>query len=118
VEFIGVSGRLLINKTMKFLVKCTLPDVRGGKRCGHIFTAHDELIADHDYNCPRCGKRPAKIIFTADQIRKHVPYRHIANGRVVRVGLENKMVVADGYYMVDEKTNSPIRYDLGVPRFG
>lgn len=103
---------------MKFLVKCTLPDVKTGKWCNHIFTAHDEIIADHDYNCPRCGKRPAKIIFTADQIKKHVPYRHISHGQVVRVGLETKQVVDQGYYVIDEKTGSPMRYDEGIARFG
>lgn len=102
---------------MRFLVHCQLPDVPTGTKCNHVFSAHDEVPGDNDYLCPRCGKRPCKIIFTSEQMKKHVPYRHLGHGEIVRVGLEAKLVQDQGYFVIDEKTGQPIRYDIAVPRF-
>lgn len=103
---------------MKFLVKCELPDVLKKKRCNHIFTANDEIPSDHDYTCPRCGRNAAKILFTAEQVRNHAPYRHIGTGTILRVGLEARQVVKQGYYFVDTRTGKAMRYDQGIPLLG
>ena len=97
--------------SMTFLVECWNP------KCRHRFHAQDELVADHDYLCPRCGKRAAKIIFTRKQIERHIPYRHIGSGEIVQAGIERRALRHQGYWIIDPKTRQPQEYDMGIPRF-
>ena len=94
---------------MKFNVKCW--------KCQHKFTAYDELIGENDYNCPRCGKRTATILFTPEQVKKHVPYRNIGSGTVLHIGYEVREVVPKGYYVLDKNDNR-MRLDEGIPLLG
>ena len=90
---------------MKFTVECWNP------ACRRQFTAHDALPAAHDYRCPSCGMMAKKLVISKEQEKSRMPYYHLAEGTVMRVGLEQNHFRELGYYIRDPHTRLARKFD-------